>query len=214
MCKVEMNYSDDNEEHSDEPPIPKKRQLYASSPAAAAAQSMLMLHHQQNADAAAAAAMMMAGNGGVDGATIVGSDDAPSLSINNVAATLDILKQLKNGQFAASAKPTTSTSSISLDEINGSGRHQGGDSSSAAVSNDLNSKILLDMQNKEHIMRMEILQVQLQTAKYNRDAAEINKMIAMRNLSIAATSSAVSAASAATPSTASVGSNEGSHVEH
>lgn len=205
MCKVEMNYSDENEEHSDEPSMAAKRPMY--SPSTAAAQSMIMLRHHQNAEAAAAvAANMLMTNGG-------SNDDTPSLSINNVAATLDILKQLKNGQFAASAKPTiTTTNSNSLmdDMMNdGNCAVSGGGGSADTSTNDMNSKIILDMQNKEHIMRMEILQVQLQTAKYNRDAAEINKMIAMRNLSIAAT-----AAAAATPSTASVASNEGSHVEH
>lgn len=38
------------------------------------------------------------------------------------------------------------------------------------------------MQAKEHALRMDILRAQLETAKLNRDIAEINKIILLRNL--------------------------------
>lgn len=43
-------------------------------------------------------------------------------------------------------------------------------------------KILLEMHVKEHHMRMDILKVKLETAKFNRDIAEINKMMLLRSL--------------------------------
>lgn len=109
------------------------------------------------------------------------NEDTPSLSINNVAATLDTLKLLKNGQFSTSVtKVSSSKTNGEYDSIN-----------NETISSET-TKIFLDMQNKEHILRMEILQVQLETAKYNRDAAQINKMIAVRNLSVVTASNNIS----------------------
>ncbi|XP_075166822.1 apontic isoform X2 [Haematobia irritans] len=43
-------------------------------------------------------------------------------------------------------------------------------------------KAFMDMQSKEHMMRMRILEVQLQAAKYSRDLVEINKTLALQKL--------------------------------
>lgn len=43
-------------------------------------------------------------------------------------------------------------------------------------------RAFMEMQNKEHIMRMRILEVQLQAAKYSRDLVEINKTLALQKL--------------------------------
>ncbi len=95
-----------------------------------------------------------------NGSTAALNDDVtPSLSINNVAATLDTLKMLKNGQFA------------NIASVNGEDH-----------SYDYGYTKILEMQTREHSLRMEILQVQLQTAKFNRDVAELNKMIALKNV--------------------------------
>lgn len=163
MCKVELKdeFSDENEEHSDGP-MPPKRSYTAN-------QSLQAVQHN--------------GNGSY--LTTSTSDDQPSLSINNVAATLDTLKLLKNGQFATSVTKV-STATSNNEEVGSSNADlmicNNGEVNGGGVNS---TRIFLEMQNKEHLARMEILQVQLQTAKYNRDAAEINKMIAMRNLSIA-----------------------------
>lgn len=121
----------------------------------------------------------LAGQNGINNLTSNGSsEDIPSLSINNVAATLDTLKMLKNGNFSSSAQ-SLSFANNHQDEYAESfnGTNGGGGS------NDNNCvKQILKMQNKEHIIRMEILQVQLQTAHFNRDAAQINKMIAITKL--------------------------------
>ncbi|XP_059226179.1 uncharacterized protein LOC106095936 isoform X1 [Stomoxys calcitrans] len=43
-------------------------------------------------------------------------------------------------------------------------------------------RAFMDMQSKEHMMRMRILEVQLQAAKYSRDLVEINKTLALQKL--------------------------------
>lgn len=43
-------------------------------------------------------------------------------------------------------------------------------------------QLVVEMQAKEHSLRMTILQTQLETAKLNRDIAEINKILLLRNL--------------------------------
>lgn len=93
-----------------------------------------------------------------NGSAVLNDEDTPSLSINNVAATLDTLKMLKSGQFA------------NVSTMNGDDH-----------SFDFGYTKILEMQTREHALRMEILQVQLQTAKFNRDAAEMNKLLAMKN---------------------------------
>lgn len=47
-------------------------------------------------------------------------------------------------------------------------------------------QVIIALHNKEHELRMEVLHQQLETAKFNRQTAEINKMIATRNLSVLA----------------------------
>lgn len=94
-----------------------------------------------------------------NGSAVPNDEDTPSLSINNVAATLDTLKMLKNGQFA------------NVSTANGEDH-----------SYDYGYTKILEMQTREHSLRMEILQVQLQTAKFNRDVAELNKMVALKNV--------------------------------
>lgn len=94
-----------------------------------------------------------------NGSAAHNDEDTPSLSINNVAATLDTLKMLKNGQFA------------NVLTANGDDH-----------SYDYGYTKILEMQCREHALRMEILQVQLQTAKFNRDVAELNKMAALKNV--------------------------------
>lgn len=43
-------------------------------------------------------------------------------------------------------------------------------------------QLIIEMQAKEHALRMDILRAQCETAKLNRDIAEINKIILLRNL--------------------------------
>lgn len=43
-------------------------------------------------------------------------------------------------------------------------------------------RAFMEMQSKEHFLRMKILEAQLQAARYNRDIVEINKTIALQKL--------------------------------
>lgn len=115
-----------------------------------------------------------------------GGDDFPSLSINNVAATLDTLKMIKNGQFGHNNNTTNTNIQLNPAYQNGNNTNYPNECSNKKEDEDYDASLavkkLLNMHNKEHNLRMEILETQLQTAKYNRDLAEINKMIAIRNL--------------------------------
>ncbi|XP_064543851.1 uncharacterized protein apt isoform X3 [Drosophila montana] len=66
----------------------------------------------------------------------------------------------------------------------------GGSSSSSAAAgaassstgNSFELRLFMEMQSKEHMMRMKILEVQLQAAKHSRDLVEINKTLALQKL--------------------------------
>ncbi|XP_016998785.2 uncharacterized protein apt isoform X3 [Drosophila takahashii] len=54
--------------------------------------------------------------------------------------------------------------------------------SSSSANNNCELRMFMDMQSKEHMMRMKILEVQLQAAKHSRDLVEINKTLALQKL--------------------------------
>ncbi|XP_004525968.1 uncharacterized protein LOC101452234 [Ceratitis capitata] len=62
------------------------------------------------------------------------------------------------------------------------GVNGGGGGMSASASSTPEMRAFMEMQSKEHLMRMKILEVQLQAAKYNRDLVEINKTLALQKL--------------------------------
>lgn len=90
--------------------------------------------------------------------TNISDETMPSLSINNVAATLDTLNMLKNQLHDGSNLFDDSSSKVDY------------------------SKQFFDLQRKEHAMKMEILKLELQTANYNKETAAINKKIALQKL--------------------------------
>lgn len=75
---------------------------------------------------------------------------------NPLATSFDVLNLLRNNSFTTNS----------------------------ALGNKYNdeTQLIVEMQAKEHSLRMKILQTQLETAKLNRDIAEINKIILLRNL--------------------------------
>lgn len=73
-----------------------------------------------------------------------------------MATSLDVLNLLRNGSFGANS----AFGNKYTDEIH----------------------LIIEMQAKEHALRMDILRAQLETAKLNRDIAEINKILLLRNL--------------------------------
>ncbi|XP_026840604.1 uncharacterized protein LOC6592424 isoform X2 [Drosophila persimilis] len=52
----------------------------------------------------------------------------------------------------------------------------------SSSSNNFELRLFMEMQSKEHMMRMKILEVQLQSAKHSRDLIEINKTLALQKL--------------------------------
>lgn len=88
---------------------------------------------------------------------------------------------IKNGQFGHNNNSTKSKTPINSSYQNGNSSINDDDEDDDLTLSPA-AKKLLNMHNKEHNLRIEILETQLQTAKFNRDLAEINKMIAIRNL--------------------------------
>lgn len=84
------------------------------------------------------------------------SDDSFSPFTNPITTSFDVLNFLRNSSFSTN----NSISNKYTDEI----------------------QLIIEMQAKEHALRMDILRAQLETAKLNRDIAEINKIILLRNL--------------------------------
>lgn len=76
--------------------------------------------------------------------------------IDPVATNYDVLNMLRNSSFSTNS----SLGNKYTDEI----------------------QLIIEMQAKEHGLRMDILRAQLETAKLNRDIAEINKIMLLRNL--------------------------------
>ncbi|XP_023177362.2 uncharacterized protein LOC111603831 isoform X3 [Drosophila hydei] len=54
--------------------------------------------------------------------------------------------------------------------------------SSTSTGSSFELRLFMEMQSKEHMMRMKILEVQLQAAKHSRDLVEINKTLALQKL--------------------------------
>lgn len=90
-------------------------------------------------------------------ATSVLPQDGTSTLPNSMATTFDVLNLLRNSSFGTNS---TFPNKCNTDEIN----------------------LLIEMQAKEHAVRMDILRAQLETAKLNRDIAEISKILLLRNL--------------------------------
>lgn len=102
-------------------------------------------------------------------------ENIPALSINNVATTLNTLNLLKNEGMNLLTNTQTNNS------FNNNFNSHKNDGSTNNSNND-HIKLLIEMQAREHTLRMEILRAQLETAKFNRDIAEINKVILLKQL--------------------------------
>lgn len=84
------------------------------------------------------------------------NEDSFSPFSNPITSQFDVLNLLRNSSFSTN----NSLGNKYTDEI----------------------QLIIEMQAKEHALRMDILRAQLETAKLNRDIAEINKIILLRNL--------------------------------
>lgn len=91
------------------------------------------------------------------------------------APTFDLLNFFKS-QYFANIENYTRNQTATASAINGSS-----DSTAAPYLN--GTRTQEENKFKEQSMRLEILQIELETAKLNRDIAEINKQIAIKKLS-------------------------------
>lgn len=96
-----------------------------------------------------------------------------------MAATLDTLNLLKN-QFNYSL----ADNNILRNNNNNNNNNLNNNNINANAQDDnAMDKYVMQMKRKEHAIRMEILQTELDTAKINRDCAELNKQLALKRLS-------------------------------
>lgn len=87
----------------------------------------------------------------------------------------EVLHDLSMNGAAAANAAAVNTPTTPIGVSNGGGM-------SASGSSTPEMRAFMDMQSKEHLLRMKILEVQLQAAKYNRDLVEINKTLALQKL--------------------------------
>jgi len=66
--------------------------------------------------------------------------------------------------------------------VTGASSTSSNSNNAASAGNNFELRLFMEMQSKEHMMRMKILEVQLQAAKHSRDLVEINKTLAMQKL--------------------------------
>lgn len=77
-----------------------------------------------------------------------------------------------------SASSAAGIAAVAAAVVNGSNASAG----SNANANSFELRMFMEMQSKEHMLRMKILEVQLQAAKHSRDLVEINKTLALQKL--------------------------------
>ncbi|XP_017073145.1 uncharacterized protein LOC108109211 isoform X3 [Drosophila eugracilis] len=136
------------------------------------AQTQVAMHHQQNnnnneedEDGMKPVAKRQRTSSG----SVLGSDDQPTALSTSVPASSECQALERSGSSISNGVPIAGTASIS----NGN---------SSTTNNNFELRMFMEMQSKEHMMRMKILEVQLQAAKHSRDLAEINKTLALQKL--------------------------------
>lgn len=112
-------------------------------------------------------------------------------NLNNIAATLETLGALR-GQFPGAMQNGFSAPSPTDSESLPPKRRRTSSDDGSQKQNYPHGqqqqqqspelKVFMEMQAKEHFIRMKILETQLQAAKFNRDIVEINKTIALQKL--------------------------------
>lgn len=112
--------------------------------------------------------------------------DNIQFNLNNIAATLETLGALR-GQFPGMQNGFSASSPTDSENHPPKRRRTSSDDGSQKPSyyhgqQSPELKVFMEMQAKEHFIRMKILETQLQAAKFNRDIVEINKTIALQKL--------------------------------
>ncbi|ALC42495.1 apt [Drosophila busckii] len=77
---------------------------------------------------------------------------------------------------------SSNSSQSHINNNNNSSSINNNNNNSNSTSNNIELRWFMEMQSKEHMMRMKILEVQLQAAKHSRDLVEINKTLALQKL--------------------------------
>lgn len=112
--------------------------------------------------------------------------DNMQFNLSNIAATLETLGALR-GQFPGLQNGFSAASPTDSENHPPKRRRTSSDDGSQKPSSHHGQqspelKVFMEMQAKEHFIRMKILETQLQAAKFNRDIVEINKTIALQKL--------------------------------
>ncbi|XP_016929538.2 uncharacterized protein apt isoform X1 [Drosophila suzukii] len=99
--------------------------------------------------------------------SVLGSEDQPAILTASVPASAECQALERSG---SSSNGVAIAGTAASSSVNGSNQ------------SNFELRMFMDMQNKEHMMRMKILEVQLQAAKHSRDLVEINKTLALQKL--------------------------------
>ncbi|XP_044317785.1 uncharacterized protein LOC108053771 isoform X2 [Drosophila rhopaloa] len=145
----------------------------AAAAAAMHQQAQVALHHQHsnnnnnNNEDDDEGMKSMAKRQRTSSGSALGSEDQPSALANSVPVASDSQAlERSSGSSNGVANARTAASP----NVNSSSN------------NNFELRMFMEMQSKEHMMRMKILEVQLQAAKHSRDLVEINKTLALQKL--------------------------------
>ncbi|KAH8277784.1 hypothetical protein KR018_007391, partial [Drosophila ironensis] len=106
--------------------------------------------------------------------SVLGNEDQPQ----SLASTSGSVVPSSGDCQALERSGAGSSSSCNGIAVGATGSSSGNNSSSQNIE----LRMFMEMQSKEHMMRMKILEVQLQAAKHSRDLVEINKTLALQKL--------------------------------
>ncbi|XP_034479940.1 uncharacterized protein LOC117785810 isoform X2 [Drosophila innubila] len=105
-----------------------------------------------------------------------------SLASEEQATTLPLPLSTTVPQSTESQALERSVSGVGVGVVGGSNSSGSNSSATTTAGNSFELRLFMEMQSKEHMMRMKILEVQLQAAKHSRDLVEINKTLALQKL--------------------------------
>ncbi|KAH8316228.1 hypothetical protein KR067_002553, partial [Drosophila pandora] len=107
--------------------------------------------------------------------SVLGSEDQPQ---SLAAATLPNSSDCQALERSSAASSSSNGAAVGTNNNN----NNNNSSSLSSSQNNFELRMFMEMQSKEHMMRMKILEVQLQAAKHSRDLVEINKTLALQKL--------------------------------
>ncbi|XP_017040653.1 uncharacterized protein LOC108087670 isoform X2 [Drosophila ficusphila] len=102
--------------------------------------------------------------------SILSGEDQPTSLVNSLPAGAECQALERSGSSSNGGAGISGAAVASSSNANSSGN------------SNFELRMFMEMQSKEHMMRMKILEVQLQAAKHSRDLVEINKTLALQKL--------------------------------